>query len=299
MKKTIGLLILIPLLAAALPAAAQTPLQEAVDAVYYLLVGADNVTVDAHAVFSLEGERFKTADGHYVQDNDASLLRWHLLTPLRDRTKPDRKGGYTVIANGEDLYVLEDFEPDTVKTGGTFVSTGILRRSSELSVIVDLVRALAESPEMYLGAEAVTSERASDGTLTVRLRCGEDSMEPLAQHLVNLGAQFIARRYFFTDYDYIGPDWSAAMDFYGTVTDAILGCTRAYSLRDADITFLVDEPGHLLEASGSLALALHTSEDGVLTLDIPFRITTSSWDSSQVPRLTDPTPADIRKAAGF
>ena len=97
------------------------------DAGMELMFETSNVTLDGHAEFSLDGERFKTADLHYIQNYTNSLYQLKLLTPRRDGTQPDRESGYTIIANGEYVYVIEVIYPGVYKTGTTAAQSTILR----------------------------------------------------------------------------------------------------------------------------------------------------------------------------
>ena len=106
MKKTFSaLLAFILLFAFSVSACAEGLLRPLVDSAQALLFATDNVTLSGHAVFSLEGERFKTADILYKQDGTRSHWQLDLLTPRLYRT--DRETGYTIIANGEKIYVME------------------------------------------------------------------------------------------------------------------------------------------------------------------------------------------------
>ena len=70
------------------------PLAEAAEK---LLLDTSNVTIRGSAVFTLEGERFKTAEILYKQDANNSHWQLDLKTPRENL--PDRETGYTIIGN--------------------------------------------------------------------------------------------------------------------------------------------------------------------------------------------------------
>ena len=115
MKRMIAGLLILALTLISAGAPAETPVRMMYDSVFNLLFDTNNVTLTGHAEFSLDGERFKTADARYVQDGVNSLWDWKLKSPRRDGS--ERESGYTVIANGEKVYVMEVFYPGMYKTG--------------------------------------------------------------------------------------------------------------------------------------------------------------------------------------
>ncbi len=67
-----------------------------------LLLETDNVTLTGHAVFTYDGQQFKTFDGKYIQHGVNSVMDVSLITPLP--LGGTRTGGYKVIANGDTVY---------------------------------------------------------------------------------------------------------------------------------------------------------------------------------------------------
>ena len=79
MKKMIALTLTLVMLVFTVPALAETPMRLMYDSLSGLFFDTSNVTLSGHAEFSLDGERFKTADARYVQDGNHSLWQWKLL----------------------------------------------------------------------------------------------------------------------------------------------------------------------------------------------------------------------------
>ena len=104
------------------------------DSVMELLFQTNNVTLNGQAEFLLDGERFKTAELRYIQDYTNSLYQLNLHTPRRNGSQsPDRESGYTIIANGEKVYVMEVIYPGVYKTGTTYAQSTILRKSVQVN----------------------------------------------------------------------------------------------------------------------------------------------------------------------
>lgn len=285
MKKIISLVTALAVMLFASGALAETPARLMVDSLLSLLFETGNVTLTGHAEFSLDGERFKTADVRCVQDGADSLLEWKLLTPRADGS--EREGGYTVIANGENVYVMEAFYPGVYKTGTTAESSSILRSSVRLNPLLDLLRILADQSEDLLGEGALESNFDETGR-SLRLRAGEDVPE-LVNTALNLAVQFLGDRYFETDYDHLNERDMVPMERYITVTQAILGSTRHVSLKGAEVLLKQDAGGNFESAEGKASLQLDTENDGKRTLDISFRLDVSDRGSSHV---GDFNPAD-------
>ena len=292
-EKGITLMIAISVLALSVCAAAETPARQVYDTVFRLLSDTENVTLTGHAEFSLDGKRFKTADALYIQDGTRSLWQWDLLTPRADGS--ERKGGYTVIANGERVYVMEAFYPGVYRTGTTAESSTILRRSVHLNLLSDLLRILADQSGELLGENVLQTE-SEEGGLTVRLQAGNDVPE-MVNTALNLAVQFAAKRYFETDYDFISERYMIPMENYITVTQAILGSTYYMALQQADVTVKLDPDGNLRSADGALSLELSTGCDGIAALDISFNLEVSDLGESRVAPF-DPADYGVELAEG-
>jgi len=293
MKKVIAWVMVLVLTLFTVSAFAETPVRAMYDSIFNLLFDTNNVTLAGHAEFSLDGERFKTADLRYVQDGTNSLLEWKLLTPRRDGS--EREGGYTVIANGENVYVMETFYPGIYKTGSTAESATIMRRSIQLNLLRDLLRILSDQAESLLGKDAVTAESDQTG-MTVHIQAGKDVPE-LVNTALNMTVQFVARRYFDTDYDQISERYMVPMENYITVTQAILGSARYMYLNQADITLKRDAGGNFESVDGKVSIELDTGDDGKRMLDISFRLDASDYGGSKV-AVFNPADYNVELAEG-
>ena len=278
MKKVMALIAILTVIILTVSAFAETPVRTMYDSVFNLLFDTNNVTLTGHGEFSLDGERFKTADLRYVQDGTNSLLEWKLLTPRKDGS--EREGGYTVIANGENVYVMEAFYPGVYKIGSTDASDTIMRRSVQLNLIRDMLRILSDQTDTLLGKDAVTAESDQNG-MTVHIQAGKDVPE-LVNTALNMTVQFVGKRYFNTDYDQISERYMAPMENYITVTQAILGSTRYMFLNQADITLKRDAGGNFESAEGKVSIELNAGDDGKHMLDISFRVDASDFGGSKV-----------------
>ena len=273
------------------------------DAALNLLFETDNVTLTGEAEFSLEGERFKTANLECVQDGANSLLRWELKTPrMEGNLSYDRETGYTVIANGEKVFVMEAVYPGVYKTGSSFKQNTILRDSIQMDLMKDLLRMLVRDAENLVGEKAVTVTQDDKGGQQLHLQIGgeitEEYIHEILNTFLNLAYQAMARRYFFIDYDLMRDQYMFSLSDYFTTTRGILYTTRYISLRQADLTVDLNSEGLLDRASGELSLYLYTVRDGSLRLDIPFRINTSAWGTSHVDRF-DPAAYNVVLAEGY
>ena len=297
-KKIVSWALIVMALCLALTALADSPLYLFYDAVIELLFDTQNVTVTGHAEFSLDGERFKTADLGYVQDYTNSMLDLKLLTPRRYAPeKPDRESGYTVVANGENVYVMEVIYPGVFKTGSTSAQSTILRKSVQMGLVTDVIRLLADRADVLFGADAITVQLCETGGKELRIRLGEDVPEPVDTAL-NLLYQFAAKRYFDTDYDQISERMMVPMDNAVTVVQGILWNTKSISLKKADVSVIRSDAGNLERITGKVSLNLNTGKDGTRQLDMTFRMDVSELDGSYVDQF-DPEAYGVRLAEGY
>ena len=90
-KRAVSLALIVMILCLPFAALADDSLRLFFDSATDLLLNTQNVTLNGHAEFSLDGERFKTAELCYVQDDTNSLLQLNLRTPRRNGSSiPDR-----------------------------------------------------------------------------------------------------------------------------------------------------------------------------------------------------------------
>lgn len=268
------------------------------DAALDLLLDTQNVTLNGHAEFSLDGERFKTADLCYVQDDVNSLLQLNLLTPARNGIrKPDRESGYTVIANGENVYVMEVIYPGVYKTGSGHAQSTVLRKTVQMNLMTDVIRLLADQADTLPGADAITVQPGETGGKELRMKLGEDAPD-LVNTALNLVYQFAAKRYFEMDYDQLSEWAMAPMENAITVMQGILWNTKSISLKQADVSAVMNDAGRLEQIKGALSLYLNTGRDGTRQLDISFRLDVSDFGGSHVDRF-DPETYGVRLADGY
>ena len=294
MKRMIALAVTILMIFASVSAQGETPLRLMYDSIFSLLFDTDNVTLAGHAEFFLDGDRFKTADAKYIQDGNSSFWEWILHTPRRDGS--ERESGYTVIANGEKVYVMETYYPGVYKTGTTADSRTILRSSVQLNLLRDMLRILADQSDELLGESAVQTVKTDASGMEVRLQSGGDVPE-IVNTVLNMTFQFAAKRYFFMDYDYISERYMGSMDHYITVTQGILGSTYYIGLDSADFTIKRDSVGNFESVNGELSFALNTEADGLRILRIAFRLDASDRGVSSVKRF-DPDDYGVSMADG-
>ena len=265
------------------------------DSVMELLFQTNNVTLNGQAEFLLDGERFKTAELRYIQDYTNSLYQLNLHTPRRNGSQsPDRESGYTIIANGEKVYVMEVIYPGVYKTGTTYAQSTILRKSVQLNLMTELVRMLAGQADTLPGDQAVTVQPDGQGGKELHITLGEDVPE-IVNTVLNVFYQFAAKRYFETDYDYVSEQDMGLMEHYLTVTEGILRTTKHISLKQAHITMQVNGHGQTEQIKGDVSLFLNTGRDGTRQLDFTFSLNVSDLDSSHVDKF-DPSEYGVRPA---
>lgn len=98
MKRMKVMLIVMLMLAAMVSAFAEddiNPVLKLFDAEEALLFRTDNVTVNGHAEFSLDGVVFKKANLLLLQDGELAVRDWMLVTP--DVYEFDMSSGYTIV----------------------------------------------------------------------------------------------------------------------------------------------------------------------------------------------------------
>ena len=294
MKKTIAAILTVILaLSGIMTAGADTVLNLFYESGMELLFETSNVTLTGKAEFFLDGERFKTAEVLYIQDYDNSKFQLDLYTPRRDGAEgEDRHSGYTVYANGEDIYVTEVFYPGMYKTGSTGVQGTILRKTVQMELMTEILRMLTEQAETLLGENAIQIIIDDPGGMELKISLNRDVPEAVNAAL-NLFYQFIAKRYFRTDYDQVSVRHMIPMASYITVAQGILGSTEQVSLKKAEITAKRDDAGRLEQVKGDVSLMLTTGRDGTRQLDISFSLDVSDFDGSHV-GLFDPEKEGLK-----
>ncbi len=265
--------------------AEEKPLEEMTYAVQDLLFRTDNVTLEGEATFSLDKKVFKTAKVRCVQDGENSLLELDLRTPRKDGT--EARSGYTIIGNGEYVYVIEAIHPEVFRTGTGYATSSIVHESIQTRVLADFFRLMAAQSDAFLGEDALTAKRDGD-QLELRLQLGMHGPE-MVDVALNLAAQFAAKRWFGMDSDFPSPDMGTSMSSFLTPTQGILWTARSLSLLEADVTLKTAGFATFGSAEGHVYTLLDTVADGMRPLDVTFTLRASDYGTSKV---ADFDPAD-------
>ena len=169
-----------------------------------LLFDTENVTLNAHATFTLDGELFKTLDGTCVQDDSNSKLQLMLKTPKADGSIYE--GGYTVIANAGRAYSIETAMPQVYNTYNCSTSNSLLSTTALRRAIVELGGAIVEVCEGAF-ADKITTTADAVGT-QYHIALAEGQAPRLVNAAGTLLAQAVARRFFYIDPDLYTPQYS-------------------------------------------------------------------------------------------
>ena len=284
MKRGLTILLAMALLAVCVTAQAESPLARYYSAAEELLFHTDNVTVNAAAEFSLDGEWFKTAEISLAQDMNRSRRQLRLESPRADGTR--RQNGWAITTEGEKLYLVEFYTPGVYRTGLTQEHHSLLRETVETGPLVRLGSLLCAGGDLLMAPEAVTEKDGRE--LTIRLN-GDSGF--LADTLLDLFWQFAAKRWFGMDYDFIETDSELSMAPFITVTQGLLWCTRNVELTGADVTVTLDEQGRLQAVSGTANIDVETLRDGVRSLEVKLQAAVSGYGTTMVGRF-DPKEYD-------
>ena len=138
MKKWFAaILALILTLTLSCSALAEEVIAPLIDSARILLFDTENVTLSGHADFYLDGERFKTADILYRQAAENSHWQLYLKTPRKYRK--DQETGFTIIANGEKIYVMEKYLPGTYSTGSDSPNNTLVRQTTHADLLFSML----------------------------------------------------------------------------------------------------------------------------------------------------------------
>ncbi len=263
------------LLGAAGAEGTEGPLTTALKTGTELLFNESNVTLEGEAVFFFDGARFKTATGTYQQDGENSIWDYHVMTPRISRE--DRRSGYTVVANGRDIFVMDGFYPGTYVEWEDEAQHTLVRRSVMLDQMLSLVELLMKDADgqLFPGIGMAQGE-----TVSISLK-GEQIPETV-QRALNLYAQGFLRRYFFANYDTISPETEAAIENYITLTQAILYTTRGFTLEQVDLIVERDEKGRLTHMEGEVAATLDMGDNGKHPLSITLKLDARDYGTTKV-----------------
>ena len=235
-------------------ALAEGPLTDLWNSGYDFLFRTDNVTVDGELNFSLDGEHFKTARLHYVQDGKKSFYGLKLLSPRKDGT--ERESGWTIIADEKGHYdVMEVYEPGVYRSGIGDAFHTLLRRSVNLDALTGLGSVLVQQLEPTL-PEGIVKVAEQDGVKTVHIAVSENQIPDAALSFLNVAAMYLSDRWFSfgADYSYTENE-RTAFENYITVTQALTDGTVRWTLRDADMDFDLDAQNRLIGGQGKVTAA--------------------------------------------
>ena len=186
------------LITAAAAAATDNTLVRFYDSAVQLLFHTDNVTLNGKAVFTLDGERFKTAEAQYVQAGVDSLMDLRLLTPRGDGYEVEN--GYTVIADNGLCYVIEKYNPFVYSRLGVDRNDTIIRRSVFMDSLTAIARPVVGAAAGMLAGKLQEQSLENGGTeLQLKLAPGESN--ELLDSLAVMAMREADHLYYGTDYD--------------------------------------------------------------------------------------------------
>ena len=276
----VSLLLVLTLAAACcLSASSEGNILRVINAGRELLFETENVTVSGHAEFTLDGELFKTADILYQQDSTYSLWQLGLITPRPGRE--DKKSGFTIIANGEKIYIMEVMSPGLYSIAYDQPEKTLLRQSTASDLLFSMAAALADPIEGLLPEGSIT-ETQGDGGTELQITLTRDSVPGLLTPLLNYAAQFTLRRFMGIDTDYISDQYTGAFGDYLTTTQAIIGTTTSYLLGDTSITLSLDETGRLGNIRGTVDLILSAKHEPERTVTVTFNAAFTDYGTTYV-----------------
>ena len=277
MKKPRALIAVLLILSLCLSAHAESTVASLIDAAEKLAFETDNVTITGKAEFLLDGKRFKTAEITYVQDGYNSFWQEKLRTPRAWRT--DLESGFTVIQNGDDIYVMETLKPGLYRRGSEEKQDALLRRTAAVDFLFALARTAAEQTEHPLGFPPVSFQTEDGGTLSM-FRLRKDQLSPLANHLALLFMQLTGKR--LTGIGSDDYDINDMRNGISTETADILISTKALDLTDVSVSVGTDGEGRLISVSGGVSAKLtgYSGEKRLLT--VTFETALSRYGESTV-----------------
>lgn len=248
-----------------------------------LLFHTDDVTVKGEAVFYMDGQRFKTAKLHYVQDGYRSYYDWALSTPKADGT--ERQSGWTIIADEQgNYYVMEVFYPGIYRSGIGSKHNTLLRQSVQLDALVELGGVLTAQIEPTLPEGTVTMTE-SDGGKAVHFAFAQDQLPDAAVSALNLAATYLCNRWFSYGYDraIVDTEYGAGrFENYITPTQALTDGTVKWALRGVEADFALDAESRLTQAKGSLTVDSIFWDGAVRAIRVDFDFAFSDYGASHV-----------------
>ena len=250
-----------------------------VGAVRTLLFETYNATLTGKAEFSLNGERFKTAEILYKQAGENSHWQLDLSTPRLYRG--DQKTGFTIIANGQKIFVMERFYPGTYSEGTDQPNDTLIRQSTRADLLFSLLLSVADQAEALLPEGAVSVAESGSGR-EIRLVLSEETVPPVMNTSLNLLADFILRRFMGINYDSVRESNQVLLENCNTVTRGILYTTDSFVLGDTSVTVTEDSAGRITGASGTVTALLNSEELSRAPLEISFDLAVSDYGLTAV-----------------
>ena len=249
------------------------------ESAHTLLFDTFNVTLRGKAVFSLNGERFKTAAIRYMQAGEDSFWQLDLQTPRQYRR--DQETGFTIIANGEKIYVMERYYPGTYSSGSDQPCNTLIRQSTRADLLFSLLASLADPVEMYLPEGALIASDTDSGR-EIRISLSEGTTPAILNTSLNLTADFFLRRFMGVNYDSIRGWGQGRPGDYTTVTQAVLYSADSFVLGDPSVIVTEDRAGRLTGIAGSVTALLISEEFARAPLEISFDLAVSDYGATTV-----------------
>lgn len=250
-----------------------------------LLFHTDNVTVKGEATFFLDGERFKTAQLHYVQDGYDSYYGLKLLSPRA--SGGERENGWIIVANRSaghtDIAAIELYQPVQYHTGTDMPNNTLLRRSVQLDALTELGGLLIRQLEPAFPEGCVTANE-SDGGTAVHIALADGQIPDVAASALNVGLGYLSDRWFsYGRHDRsVTPEERARFEDYFTATQALTDGTVKWTLRGIDADFTCDAQNRLTGARGSLRVASEYWDGAVREVEVRFDLAMTDYGASAV-----------------
>ena len=244
-----------------------------------LMFATENVTITGNATFALEDEAFREAKIEYRQDGENSFYDLTLVNP-----KNGVINGYTIIANSEDIYVMEKYTQGFYRSGTSEAQSTLVRRTSLLENILNMAELLGGQMELALG-DAISVSEGAEGK-TVRIVLDSAQASGLIDTGLNLVAEYITQRYFETAYFDRGYDEKGRYPLdrasYISTAAYLLDTTKYYVLDDLDVSFAIDSENRFTGVTGKATLHA-VGYDGVpRKLDITLDLALTDYGSTHV-----------------
>lgn len=183
------------------------------DAGCRLLFETENVTLTGNAKFFLDGIWFKSADGTCIQAGEDSYQRLHLVTPRSDGS--ERETGYTVIAKGSQISVMEDYYPEYYREGQRFPDHSLIGPNVYLNSLMAMGRLVAGAAQNGLEDKIISGQTETDGR-ELEIRLGKGESPAILDGIVTLIGEYLLEAYLGISYKYYsaesladdGPDYT-------------------------------------------------------------------------------------------